>query len=108
MFDDVGALGIGAGDAALASGKALGEGATGPIGAGIEHGTGSLSSREVLAGETALDEGVTGDSGAEIGIGVGSPSGIGALAGEASIGKGESIVLFLGSAGPSSLSLFFP
>ena len=108
MFDDVGALDIGAGEAALASETALDEGCTGRIGAGIGHGTGSLSGRGALAGEPALDEGVTGDFGAGIGFGAGPPSGIGALAREAACGKEESINLFLGNSSSSSLSRLLP
>lgn len=108
MFGDVGALGIGAGEAALASETALDEGATEAIGAGIGHGAGSLSGRGALAGETALGDEVTGDFGAGIGFGVGSPPGTGALGGEAAYGKGESTVFFLGNSSSSSLSLFFP
>lgn len=108
VFDDVGALGIGAGEAVLASEAALGGGATGAIGARIGHGAGSLSGMGALGSEMALGEGVLGDFGAGIGFGLGSLSGIGALGGEAAYGSGESTVFFLGNSSSSSLSLFFP
>lgn len=108
MFDDVGALSIGARKAALAIETALDEGATGAIDAGIRHGAGSLSCRGALAGETALIEAVTRDLDAGIGFGAGSPPGIRALGRCAAFGKGESSVFFLGNSDSSSLSLFFP
>lgn len=108
MFDDVGALGISAEEAALASETALDEGATRAIDAVIGHGADSISGRGALSSKTTPGEGVTGSFGTGIGFGVGSPSGIGALAGEAAYGKGESIILFLGNSNSSPLSLFFP
>lgn len=59
MFDDGmgGALGTGAGEAALVGETALGERATGAVGAGIMFGIGSISGRGALAGEAEYDTG---------------------------------------------------